>query len=162
MMERLSTATRLILGPCAIALFVAPLPAQSVGNSVKSRLDSLAQKYDIDADGDFKITFAFPGNRTQLVLVSGKVYDVAGVPMRNVFSAVAKVDEDGIAGRAVDLLKANNGYRIGAYEIEGKLLLLSLKIPDAVTGAQLVAAMKLAASVADDKEKELSGARDTF
>ena len=40
--------------------------------------------------------------------------------------------------------------------------MLSLKIPEAATGEQLQKAIRLAASVADNKEIELSGARDTF
>ena len=64
--------------------------------------------------------------------------------------------------RSVELLKANNGYKIGAYEIEGKFLMLSMKVPEAASGEQLQKAIRLAASVADNKEIEFSGKRDTF
>jgi hypothetical protein len=164
MRKYFSAAARALLGTCTAGALMAPLPTQAEDNSVKRRLDSVGQKYVVDKDGDFKITYTFSEDkRTQIVFVSGAPYDVAnGVQVRNVFAAVAKVKEDGIAAKAADLLKANNGYKIGAYEIEGEIVLLSIKVPDSATGAQLQKAVQLAASVADDKEKELSGARDTF
>lgn len=163
-MHYLTTAARYILGTAVAAALLAPLPTQAEDNSVKRRLDSVGQKYEVDKDGDFKITYTFSEDkRSQVVFISGTPYDVAnGVQVRNVFAAVAKVKEDNVAAKAADLLKANNGYKIGAYEIEGEIVLLSIKIPDTATGAQLLKAVQLAASVADDKEKELSGTRDTF
>lgn len=160
------TLARLILISSGIAALAAPLPSHAQDNSVKSRLDSVGQKYVIDKDGDFKITIRFSndGDRTQIVFVSGQSYEIAGgMKVRNVFAPVAKVDEDGISGqRALDLLKDNNGYKIGAYEIEGNIVLLSMKIPDSATPEQLQKAVQLAASVADEKEKAISGTRDTF
>ena len=92
----------------------------------------------------------------------GSVYALVAVQVRNIFAPVAKVKEDDIAGKALSLLTDNNGYKIGAYEVEGSLVLLSLKIPDNATPQQLVKAVQLAASVADEKEKAISGTRDTY
>ena len=162
-MTTYSAAARLLLGACTAAALMTPLPTQAEDSSIKRRLDGIGQKYEIDKDGDFKITLSFTEDkRTQIVFVQGAPYDVAGVQVRNIFAPVAKVDEDGVAGKAVELLKANNGYKIGAYEIEGNFLMLSLKIPESATGEQLQKAIRLAASVADNKEIELSGKRDTF
>ena len=158
-----TAAARLMLGTCTAAALMAPVPTQAEDSSLKRRLDGIGQKYEIDKDGDFKITLSFSDDkRTQIVFVEGTPYDVAGVQVRNIFAPVAKVDEDGVAGKAEELLKANNGYKIGAYEIEGKFLMLSLKIPEAASGEQLQKAIRLAASVADNKEIEFSGKRDTF
>ena len=164
MKQYLTTAARLALGTITAAALLAPLPTQAEDNSVKRRLDGAGQKYEVDKDGDYKITFSFTEDkRTQIVFVSGAAYDVAnGVQVRNIFAPVGKVKEDGIAGKALDLLKANNGYKIGAYEVESDILLLSIKLPDNASAAQLLKAVQLAASVADEKEKELSGTRDTY
>ena len=158
-----TAAARLLLGTIMAAAVMSPLPTQAEDSSIRRRLDGIGQKYEIDKDGDFKITLSFTEDkRTQIVFVQGEPYEVAGVQVRNIFAPVAKVDEDGVAGMAVELLKANNGYKIGAYEIEGNFLMLSLKIPESATGDQLQKAIRLAASVADNKEIELSGKRDTF
>ena len=154
---------QIILTACAGAALLFSLPTQAEDSSLKRRLDGIGQKYEIDKDGDFKITLSFTEDkRSQIVFVEGTPYDIAGVQVRNIFAPVAKVAEDGVAGKAVDLLKANNGYKIGAYEIQGNFLMLSLKIPEAATGEQLQKAIRLAAGVADNKEIELSGTRDTF
>ena len=138
-----TAAARLLLGTCTAAALMTPLPTQAEDSSIKRRLDAVGQKYEVDKDGDFKITLSFTDDkRTQIVFVEGTSYDVAG--------------------KAVELLKANNGYKIGAYEIEGKFLMLSLKIPESASGEQLQKAVRLAASVADNKEIELSGKRDSF
>ena len=160
----LHTTARLILGTIGAAALLAPLPTQAEDNSVKRRLDSAGQKYEVDKDGDFKLVFTFTGEkRTQMVFVSGAVSEVAGgLQVRNIYSAVAKIKEDGIASKAMELLKANDGYKIGAYQIGGEYAWFSIKIPDNATSTQLLNAIQTVASVADDKEKELSGARDTF
>jgi len=161
----LNLAARYSLTAVGAFALMAPLPTQAEDNSVKRRLDAVGQKYEVDKDGDFKMTFTFTEDkRSQVVFVTGAPYDVSGgMQVRNIFAAVAKVDEDNIAGaRALELLKNNNEYKIGAYEIESGIVLLSIKVPDSATPEQLKKAVNLAASVADEKEKAFSGTRDTF
>ena len=147
----------------AAAGLLAALPIQAEDSSVKRRLDSVGQKYEIDKDGDFKLTFSFKEDkRTQIVFIEGTADEIGGMTVRNVFAPVAMVDKDNIAGKAVDLLKASNGYKSGAFEIEGNYVLFSMKVPDNATGAQLKRAAELVSIVADEKEKEISGSRDTF
>ena len=163
MKDLLNTFRQIMLTACAGAALLYSLPTQAEDSSIKRRLDSVGQKYEIDKDGDFKTVMNFTEDkRSQVVFVEGTTYDVAGVQVRNIFTPVAKVAEDGVAGKAVDLLKANNGYKIGAYEIQGNFLMLSFKIPEDATGEQLQKAIHLAAGIADNKEIELSGTRDTF
>jgi hypothetical protein len=165
MKQFLNTTARLALTAAGAFALLAPVATQAEDNSVKRRLDAVNQKYEVDKDGDFKMTFTFTEDkRSQIVFVSGAPYEVAGgMQVRNVFAPVAKVDEDKIAGdNALALLKDNNGYKIGAYEIEGSIVLLSLKVPDSATPQQLLKAVQMAASVADEKEKALSGTRDTY
>ena len=163
MMDLLNTIGRVTLSAFTTAALLVPLPTQAEDSSIKRRLDSVGQKYEIDKDGDFKITLSFTEDkRTQIVFVEGTPYDVGGVQVRNIFAPVAKVAEDGISGKALDLLKTNNTLKLGAYEIEGTYLMLSMKIPEAASGEQLQKALRLAASVADNKEIEFSGTRDTF
>ena len=48
MRNYLTTATRLILTSIGAAALLAPLPTQAEDNSVKRRLDSIGQKYEVD------------------------------------------------------------------------------------------------------------------
>lgn len=163
MISGMRTAARVALAGLAIAAALAPAVTQAEDNSMKRKLDALAQKYDIDSDGDFKLTFRFSEDkRTQIVFVSGHVEEAKPIMIRQVFAPVANVKDDKIAGRALDLLRDNFGLKVGAFEIQGDYLIYNLKLNDDATNAQLEKAISMTAAVADEKEKEISGARDTF
>ncbi len=147
------------------AALLAPVPLHAAGQgdqSVQRRLKAQSINYEIDKDGDFRITYNYKKEgRTQLVFVSGKTEIVGGVPVREVFAPAAKADAlDGT--KALELLRASRRAKLGAWEIGGDYLYFVIKVPDTVTAKQLEAALDVAAEVADDKELELTGARDEF
>ncbi len=154
---------RFLAAAGAAVAVLAALPTLAEDSSVKRRLDSVSQKYEIDKDGDFKLTFSFKEDkRTQIVFISGTADEIGGQTVRGVFAPVAMVDKDGVAGKAVELLKANGGFKSGAFEIQGNYLMFSMKVSDSVDGKQLKRAAEMVSIVADEKEKEISGTRDTF
>ena len=136
--------------------------AQAEDASVKSRLDSQGIKYEVDQDGDFKVTYNYSKEgRTQLVFVGGKTESVAGFTIREVFSPAARVEKDGINGaKALELLAESRKNKFGSWEIGGDVLYFVIKLPDNVGAKQLEAAMDIAAETADDMEIEFSGDRD--
>ena len=134
----------------------------SADESVKRRLNAQGIKYEVDGDGDYKVTYNYSKEgRTQLVFVSGGTESVGGFTIREVFSPAAKVEEDGVSGRqALELLENSRRNKFGSWEIGGGILYFVIKLPDSVSAAQLEAAMDIAAEVADDMEIEISGDRD--
>ena len=163
MISGMRRAARAAIAGLAMAAALVPTLTQAEDNSMKRRLDALGQKYEIDSDGDFKIAFRFSEDkRTQIVFVSGHVEEAKPIMIRQVFAPVANVKDDKIAGRALDLLRDNFGLKIGAFEIQGDYLIYNIKLNDGASNAQLEKAINLAATVADEKEKEISGARDTY
>jgi hypothetical protein len=81
--------------------------------------------------------------------------------IRRIFSPAAIIATDGITGsRALELLRESRTSKLGSWEIEGANLYLVVKLPDTLTTAQLQAVMMATASLADDMEIKLSGARD--
>lgn len=163
MISGMRRAARAAIAGLAMAAALVPTLTQAEDNSMKRRLDALGQKYEIDSDGDFKIAFRFSEDkRTQIVFVSGHVEEAKPIMIRQVFAPVASVKDDKIAGRALDLLRDNFGLKIGAFEIQGDYLIYNIKLNDGASNAQLEKAINLAATVADEKEKEISGARDTY
>ncbi|GAA4798177.1 hypothetical protein [Lysobacter hankyongensis] len=136
--------------------------AQAEDASVKSRLDSQGIKYEVDQDGDYKVTYNYSKEgRTQLVFVSGKTESVAGFTIREVFSPAARVEKDGINGaKALEMLAESRKNKFGSWEIGGDVLYFVIKLPDNVSAKQLEAAMDIAAETADDMEIEFSGDRD--
>jgi hypothetical protein len=130
--------------------------------SVKTRLDARGVKYEVDGDGDFKVTYNYSKEkRTQLVFVSGRTETVAGFKIREVFSPAARVEKDGINGaKALELLAESRKNKLGGWEIGGDVLYFVIKLPDSIDGAALESAMDVAAETADDMEIEFSGDRD--
>lgn len=147
-----------------LILFSAPALAHAQDASVKRRLEDRGVKYQVDTDGDFKITYNYKSEgRTQLVFVSGGTESVGGFLVREVFSPAGRLDQDGINGaKALGLLKESSNNKLGSWEIRGDALYFVIKLPDGVNGGELESAMDIAAEIADNMEKELSGTRDAL
>lgn len=153
---------RTALSASALLVAMAVPTAQAEDASVKSRLDTQGIQYEVDADGDFKVTYNYSKEkRTQLVFVSGKTESVGGFTIREIFSPAARVEKDGIDGaKALELLAESRKNKFGSWEIAGDVLYFVIKLPDDVGAKQLEAAMDIAAETADDMEIEFSGDRD--
>jgi hypothetical protein len=154
-LSRLPTALLL----CTVALAT---PALAADASVDARLKARGIQFEVDADGDYKVTYSYKQeNRTQLVFVSGRTEAVNGMSVREVFSPAGRVAADGIDGaKALALLADSRSKKIGSWEISGDVLYFVIKLPDSVDGAGLEAAMDIAAETADNQEIELSGDKD--
>lgn len=105
----------------AMAWLLAGLMMAGAGNaaadaSVAKRLDERGVKYEVDMDGDYKVTYNYAKEgRTQLVFVSGGTESVAGFTVREVFSPAARVAGDGIDGaKALELLAESRQNKLGA------------------------------------------------
>jgi hypothetical protein len=146
----------------SLLLFAAVPRAFAADPSVEARLDAQGIQYEVDEDGDYKITYAFEGeDRSQLVFVGGGTETVGGYVIREVFAPAARVDRDGVTGHvAHELLADSRTNKLGASEIGGEVLYFTIKLPDSVDGAQLETALALAAQLADEMEKKLSGDLD--
>jgi hypothetical protein len=150
-------ASALLVGAFALS----PV-AHAEDASVKSRLDARGVKYEVDADGDFKVTYNYSTEkRTQLVFVSGSTESVAGFTVREIFAPAARVEKDGINGaKAMELLAESRKNKLGSWEIGGDVLYFVIKLPDTINAEQLENAMDIAAETADDMEIKFSGDRD--
>lgn len=150
-------STALLAGAC--------LPTAALADaSVKTRLEARGIKFEVDDDGDYKVTYNYASEgRTQLVFVSGRTESVGGFQIREVFAPAALIEDDDITGaRAVEMLEDSRTRKIGAWEIGGGALYFVIKIPDSVDAASLESAMDIVAETADDMEIKLSGDRDSL
>lgn len=138
------------------------LPAVALADaSVKTRLDARGINYEVDGDGDYKVTYSYKSEgRTQLVFVSGGTESVGGFKVREVFAPAAK---DGINGaKAIELMGESRSNKIGSWELQGDVLYFVIKLPDSIDAAQLESAMDIAAQTADNMEIKLSGDEDAL
>ena len=148
----------------AFGYLATPHAANAEDALVKRRLDQAGMKYQVDKDGDYKVTISFGREkRTQMVFVSGATETLGGMTIRRIFSPAGIIATDGINGtKALELLRESRTNKLGSWEIEGANLYLVVKLPDTLTTAQLQAVMMATASLADDMEIKLSGDRDTL
>ncbi len=147
----------------AVSTLAGPVGAQQTSDaSVKVRLAASGIKYEIDGDGDYKVTYSYSkDNRTQLVFVSGATQTVGSFQIREIYSPAARVEKDSIMGsRAFELLKESRGNKIGSWEVSGDVLYFVIKLPESLSAAQLESAMDIASETADDMELELTGRDD--
>ncbi len=145
------------------SLFICPLSfAKAADDSIRTKLDARNIQYEIDDDGDFKVTYSYKKeNRTQLVFISGKTETVGGFAVREIYSPAARIEKDNINGaRALELMAESRQNKLGSWEIGGDVLYLVIKMPDSLSAAQLESVMDIAAETADDMEMEISGDRD--
>jgi len=152
-----------LLALATLLTVVLPAPdALGADASVASRLDARGVKYEVDEDGDYRVTIRYSDEgRTQLAFVSGRTESVSGLRVREVFAPAGRVDRDGIDGaKALELLRESRRQKIGSWEIGGSVLYFVIKLPDSADAAELEAALDIVAQVADDKEIELSGDTD--
>ena len=147
--------------PLLLAGLVVSPAALAADASVETRLDARGVKYEVDADGDYKITYSYKAEgRSQLVFVSGRTESVAGFKVREVFAPAAK---DGISGaKAIELMGKSRTIKLGSWELQGDVLYFVIKLPDSVDAAQLESALDIAAETADNMEITLSGDEDAL
>ncbi len=138
------------------------VPAVAEDKSVADRLDQEGLKYEVDTDGDYKVTLNYEDEgRTQLVFVSGKTEAVSGLTIREVFSPAARVETDSIDGdKALKLLEESSAIKVGSWELRGGVIYFVAKVLDSITATELNSLLNIVAGRADDKEIELSGDRD--
>ena len=153
---------RLVSLSVLAGLAAAAAPAAAEDVSVEKRLDRAGLKYEVDSDGDYKLTFNYTKEgRTQLVFVSGSTQTVSGLTVREVFSPAGRVEKDGISGKkALELLENSGTLKMGSWEIRGDVLYFVIKVLDSATATELSSLLDIAAETADDKEIELSGEQD--
>ena len=158
----MSSSVRTALFASVLIASIAAPATQAADAAVKSRLDARGVKYEVDKDGDFKVTYSYgKEKRTQLVFVSGGTESVGGFQNREIFSPAARVEKDGVKGaKALELMAESRKNKLGGWELSGDILYFVIKLPDSMDGAQLESAMDIAAETADDMEIEFSGDRD--
>jgi hypothetical protein len=157
--RNLSSPAALVLAGLAL---VAAAPAAAEDRSVEKRLTEMDTPYEVDSDGDYKITINWQTEkRSQIVFVRGTTEEVAGLTIREVFAPAAIVKDHNVTGaKALELLDASGKTKIGSWEIRGGVVYYVAKVFDSLTAKELDAVINIVSESADDKEIELTGGKD--
>jgi hypothetical protein len=140
----------------------ASAPAAAEDRAVEERLNDMGTPYEIDSDGDYKITVSWQTEkRSQIVFVSGKTMEVGGLTLREVFAPVAFVDKHKITGaKALALLESAGTTKLGGWEIRGGVVYFVVTMLDSMNAKELDAVVNIVSETADDKEIELTDGKD--
>ena len=124
-------------------------------------MDATGFKYELDSDGDAQIFFNMddrPGDRTQMVWVSGSLDTYGDHADRDVCSYIAKVDD---LPRDFDvlakLLEFTAGKKMGGIVIMHGRLTYRIDVAKSAGAEGLRAAIRFAAKCADELEEALTG-----
>ena len=147
---------------CAAA---APAPAASRDGdrNLQKLLDKAKLKYQLDADGDYKLTIDLGGGRTQLVYVRSATNEFGTLKVREVLSIGAASAEAELSPElARRLMHENADTKLGAWSAQGRYAIYVCKIPADADARALADAIELTATVADRLERDLDAQKDEF
>ncbi len=156
-----------------VALFVVVLPVRAEeaakpktepAASIKAQLDAKGLKYEVDKDGDFKMIYEMADSkRTQTVFVRSPTFSFGGLEAREIWSPAYRSEDGKLpVDVANSLLEQNAELKLGAWENQGGIAVMVMKIPADASADQLIAAIEGAAAIADGTEKAFSGDKDAF
>ncbi len=142
----------------------APKPKTEPAASIKAQLDAKGLKYEIDKDGDFKMIYEMADSkRTQTVFVRSPTFSYGGFESREIWSPAYRSENGKLpVDVANTLLEQNAELKLGAWENQGGIAVMVLKIPADASADQLMAAIEGAAAIADGTEKSFTGDKDAF
>ena len=145
----------------AFCLFGTPVLAGEPDAAIKAQLDSLDVKYEIDDDGDFKITFDLGKGRSQLVWIRSATESYGDLKVREIWSPGYKHGGQEVPVKIANrLLEHSHGLILGGWTKQKQFAMLSVKIPVSATPKQLRDAAEAAADAADEIEQELTPGKD--
>lgn len=133
-------------------------------NRVRRALESAGLKYSVDGDGDFRVHFKFKSGRTHLVFVNSETERYDGLELRRVWAFGFVSDKEVSKNNLQVLLERNGRYKLGAWNLQkhrrtGKWSAeFRVVVPADCPASELRSIIELTADVADEIEKESTGA----
>lgn len=167
-MRSFAAASMLLL--FAVTTVNAAEPAESAKKegdpAVKKLLDQLEYKYDVDEEGDYRLTFSLDekeGGRSQLVFVRSPVETYGSHQVREIWSpAFVSTSDEFPAKVANRLLEATQESKLGAWAKQGRHAVFVVKLPADASAQELDDAVDAAVRSADEMEQELMPGKDDF
>ena len=158
-MSRHSFALALCLG-LATCLAAPATLAGTPDPALKALLDKQKIKYEIDSDGDFKITFDLGSGRTQLVWIRSATDSYGSLKVREIWSPGYKLNGELSAKIANRLLEHSHSMILGGWTKQKTYVMFVVKILATATPQQVRDAAEAAADAAVDMEQELAPGTD--
>jgi len=141
-------------------------PAKEGDPAVRQLLDKLGYKYEVDEEGDYKLTFGMDeakDGRSQLVFVRSAVETYGAHKVREIWSPGYSSETDEFPAKVANrLLEATQDSKMGAWAKQGRYAVFVVKLPADADSGQLDDAVDAALRSADEMEQELTPGKDDF
>lgn len=166
---RVFALTMLLFVSASPALSAAETPAAAATErdpSVAKLLDQLGYKYEVDSEGDYRLTFGMDEDedgRSQIVFVRSPVETYGSHKVREVWSPGYLSDTDEFPANVANrLLAATQDSKLGAWAKQGRYAVFVVKLPADAGADELDDAVEAALRSADEMEAELTPGEDEF
>ena len=166
-MRAFAAATFVFLTASSIAKAAERVPAKPQADpAVRQLLDELKYRYDVDDEGDYRLTFGMDeedDGRSQLVFVRSPVETYGSHRVREIWSpAYLSATDEFPAKIATRLLEATQESKLGAWSKQGRYAVFVVKLAVDASASELDDAVEAALRSADEMEQELSPGKDEF
>jgi hypothetical protein len=167
-MRSLAAATLLFLAGSTIVNAAEPAKAATPPGdaSIRQILGRLEYKYDVDEEGDFRLTFGLDekeDGRSQLVFVRSPVETYGAHQVREVWSPAYLATTDEFPAEVANrLLEATHESKLGAWAKQGRYAVFVVKLRADASASELDDAVEAALRSADEMEQELTPGKDEF
>jgi len=130
---------------------------------IKKQLDSLKLKYEVDGDGDYKLTIDVGDGRTQLAYIRSTTEIYGSNQVREIWSPGYKSTNDVLPEKVANrLLEHSNGVKLGGWVKQKSYAVFVVKITTSASADALNDAINAAVKSADEIEQEFTGKQDEF
>jgi hypothetical protein len=143
--------------------YLQPAAAGTADPRVKAALDQAGLKYEMTADGDFKVLMRFDDTRTQIILINSNTERLkdTNLEIREVYSVAYKTNGNLPLEVANQLMKDSQKRKIGAWELISMsngtaMAIFDAKVSADISGDNLEKVITLVGVRADVMEKELT------
>ncbi len=130
---------------------------------IARQLESLEYRYEVDEDGDYKLTFEVDDKRSQLAYILSTTEKFGNLQVREIWSPAYRASSAqfpvDVANR---LLEDSQSSKLGAWVKQGDMAVFVVKIAADAAAAELDDALDFVLRAADQMEAALTQGKDEF
>ncbi len=130
---------------------------------ISRHLDSLEYRYEVDEDGDYKLTFEIDDKRSQLAYVLSATETFGNLQIREIWSPAYRASSAQFpADVANRLLEDSQSSKLGGWVKQGDMAVFVVKIAADAAAGELDDALDFVLRAADQMEAALTQGKDEF
>lgn len=130
---------------------------------IARQLDSLDYRYELDEDGDYKLTFEVDDKRSQLAYILSATETFGNLQVREIWSPAYRASSAQFpADVANRLLEDSQSSKLGAWVKQGNMAVFVVKIAADAAAEELDDALDFVLRSADKMEAALTQGKDEF